>query len=583
MRQEPEKQWRILRRIDDQVRSLAAALKIHPIAACVLLNRGLKTPAAAQAFLDPSPDGFHDPYLMQDMEPAVRRLCAAIERHEKVMIHGDYDVDGVAATAMMVRMLSALGVEVSHYIPHRLDEGYGVSEEGLRQAAREGVKLVITVDCGISAVKEAQLARELELDLIITDHHAPPASFERDRFSGAVAVLNPHRPDCEYPFPHLSGCGVAFKLASALVEELGHSSDALHRAYLDLVALATIADIVPLNDENRLIAKFGLERLSQTKKPGLKALKEVSGLATTELNTYHVGFLLAPRLNAAGRLDTAETALQLLLTRDEEEARQLAHELNRLNRERQEEEEAIFQDAELMIAAGQDGVGEPIMLDSDKAFVLASEDWHIGVVGIVASRLARRYWRPTILICLGEKEGKGSGRSIPAFHLKEGLDRCQEHLLRHGGHEQAAGLTLAREQLSRFRERFLQVAAEKLDADDLTPFVNIDCELTAEDLSFELVNELRRCEPYGQANPKPLFAIRGARLLDQAAIGSNGQHLKLRVEVGGRNYDAIWWQRGESFGEYARYQLLDLCCSLDVNEFQGFPALQLILEDVRPA
>jgi len=585
MRQKTQRRWRILRRIDAESRALAETLGIHPVSACVLLNRNLTEPAALQHFLNPSLESLHDPYLMKDMDKAVARLRQAIDGQERVMIHGDYDVDGVAATAMMVRMLSALGVDVTHHIPHRVDEGYGVSAEGIRQAAANGVKLVVTVDCGISAYEEALLARELGLDLIITDHHQPPPAFESQiaYFGAAVAVLNPNRPDCGYPFKGLCGCGVAYKLATALVENLGHPGNALQRAYLDLTALATIADIVPLRDENRAIAQFGLERLSDTKKPGLKALMGVCGIAGKRLSSYHVGFVLGPRLNAAGRLDTAETALNLLLTRDDSEAGRLADALNQLNRERQEEESSTLQDAELMIESGADALGGDILLDSDKALVLASEDWHMGVVGIVASRLAERYVRPTILITMGEDEGKGSGRSIRAFDLKKGLDGCADYLVGYGGHAQAAGLTVTRGQLSQFRARFLQVADEQLGADDLIPVVDIDCELGPRDLTFELVNELRRFEPYGHENPGPVFAIRGAKLLDQCTVGANGKHLKLRVGFWEASYDASGGAREDNFGRFSRHQLLDLCFSLDINEYQGIPSMQFVVKDVQPS
>lgn len=578
MRPESLTQWKILGQIDAESRTLAESLNLSPVTARLLRNRGLTEREAARRFISPSLGDFHDPLLMKDMDRAVERLERAVRKNEKILIHGDYDVDGICATAMMVRMLSALEVDVSYHIPHRVLEGYGVSSEGIQRAAQEGASLVVTVDCGITAHAEANLAKSLGLDMIITDHHQPHSDLP-----DALAVLNPNRPDCAYPFKGLCGCGVAFKLASALTERLGHSQERLQRAFLDLAALATIADIVPLVEENRVIAKFGLERINQTKKPGLKALIEVAGLTGKELTASHVGFQLGPRLNAAGRLDSATASIHLLLSREESEARPLAEKLNAMNRSRQEEEKATLEDACFMIESGEGVEGLEVDLDRDKAIVLASENWHVGVVGIVASRLVERYHRPTVLVALEGDRGKGSGRSIPAFHLYKALDRCRDLLLQCGGHRQAAGLSVMQTNLPAFRERFMQVAQEELSMDDLQPRLTLDCELSPEDLSFQLAHELTSLEPFGEGNPRPQFAVRGAVVVDQKAIGAQGQHLKLRVRYGASAYDCLWWRNGELLTKFEKRAPFDLCVTPEINEYQGYPSLQLVLKDAKPS
>jgi single-stranded-DNA-specific exonuclease len=551
-----------------EVQRLASALGISPTVASILITRGYDTPQRAREFLSATMEQQHDPFLFPDMDKAVRRLKQAIDGGEKILVYGDYDVDGVTSTAMLVRWLSALKANVTWHIPHRVLDDYGVNEQAVRAAAREGVSLILTADCGITAVKEVKGANELGVDVIVTDHHEPS-----DELPPAVAVINPKRQDTPYPFADLAGVGVAFKLATAYMRTFSPQHEqSLQRAFLDLAALGTVADVMPLVGENRLIVREGLKLIAHTKKLGLRALLSTNSLYGKPITAYHIGFVLGPRLNAAGRMDTARTAVQLLLTSDEQESVRLAQQLNQTNRERQEEEKRIFEEAVKMVEA--DGALPP-------ALVLGSPRWHRGIVGLVASRMVERFYRPTLLVAFDGDVGKGSGRSIEAFHLLDALRRCSHHLEKCGGHRLAAGLAVKVDKFPVFREAFCQVAGELLSADDLRRRVTIDAELSGSDLTSRLVEELQQLEPFGSGNPPPTLCLRRAEVVDKLIMGSEKQHLKLKVRSDGKLFDCVWWRRADRADGLAKGQAIDLCFTAEFNEWGGVRSVQLKVKDVR--
>lgn len=551
-----------------EVQRLASALGISPTVASILITRGYDTPQRAREFLSGTMEQQHDPFLFPDMDKAVRRLKRAIDDGEKILVYGDYDVDGVSSTAMLVRWLTSLKANVTWHIPHRLLDDYGVNEQTVRAAAREGVRLILTADCGITAVKEVNVANELGVDVIVTDHHEPS-----DELPPAVAVINPKRHDTHYPFADLAGVGVAFKLATAYMRTFSPQHEqSLQRAFLDLVTLGTVADVMPLVGENRLLVREGLKLLPQTKKLGLRALLSTNALHGKSITAYHIGFVLSPRLNAAGRMDTARQAVQLLLTTNGQEAEQLAQQLNQHNRDRQEEEKRILEEAVEMVEAG--GALPP-------ALVLGSSRWHRGIVGLVASRLVERFYRPTLLIAFEGEVGKGSGRSIEAFHLLDALRRCGHHLEKYGGHRLAAGFAVKVDKFPAFRDAFCQVAGELLSADDLRRRVTIDCELSGSDLTPRLVEELQQLAPFGHGNPEPTLCLRRAEVVDKFIMGSDKQHLKLKIRSDGKVFDGVWWRRADRAEELEKGQLIDLCFAAEFNEWGGVRSIQLKIKDVK--
>jgi single-stranded-DNA-specific exonuclease len=551
-----------------EVQRLASALGISPSVASILITRGYDTPQLAREFLSATMEQQHDPFLFPDMDKAVHRLKQALDGGEKILIYGDYDVDGVTSTAMLMRWLKSLKADVTWHIPHRIHDDYGVNEKAVRAAAREGVSLILTADCGITAVKEVVVANELGVDVIVTDHHEPS-----DTLPPAVAVINPKRHDTNYPFADLAGVGVAFKLATAYMRTFSPQHETgLQRAFLDLVSLGTVADVMPLVGENRLIVREGLKLIPHTKKLGLRALLSTNSLHGKPITAYHIGFVLGPRLNAAGRMDTARKAADLLLTIDEQEAAQLAQQLNQANRERQEEEKRIFEEAVKMVEG--DGALPP-------ALVLGSPHWHRGIVGLVASRLVERFYRPTLLIAFDGDVGKGSGRSIEAFHLLDALRRCSHHLEKCGGHRLAAGLAVKVDKFPVFREAFCQVAGELLSADDLRRRVTIDCELSGSDLTPRLVEELHQLEPFGSGNPQPTLCLRRAEVVDKLCMGSEKQHLKLKVRSDGKVFDCVWWRHADRADGLEKGQAIDLCFTAEFNEWNGVRSVQLKVKDIR--
>ncbi|NLJ33179.1 MAG: single-stranded-DNA-specific exonuclease RecJ [Firmicutes bacterium] len=566
-----QKVWRLGEGEPSARKLLAQEVGISPIVAQVLLNRGITTPQEARDFLSAPLTSIHDPFLMKDMDKAVARLKHAILAQEPILIYGDYDVDGMSATALLLIFLRKLGAKVRYYIPRRLEEGYGLNKALLRRASAEGFKLIFTVDCGIAALEEVVVGREYGLDFIITDHHEPLGELPP-----ATAVLNPKREDCSYPFPDLAGVGVAFKVVQALGSAQAYSGDKWWREYLDLVALGTIADVVPLRGENRILVKYGLEALQDSERVGIRALLEVAGLAGRELKPGHIGFYLGPRLNACGRLGRADGGVQLLVTNNKGRARELAQGMERENRRRQEIERTI-------LAQARAQVEEEVDLARERVIVLGAPAWHPGVIGIVASRLVELYYRPTLLISLQEGEGRGSARSIPGFHMFKALGRCDDLLLEFGGHAQAAGFSLLEDKLAALRRRLNEVAYEWLREEELHPVQPIDMAVKMKDLDFALVNSLEALAPFGMGNPQPVFACHQAELAACREVGREGAHLKLRVRQEGYELDGIGFRLGDLtpvLKEHGRE--VDLAFALERNQWRGRTSLQLVIKDLRP-
>ena len=541
---------------------LVRALEISELTAAVLVRRGYSDPAVAGRFLAGEQPP-HDPFLLGDMEAACAHIRAAVEEGRRICVHGDYDVDGIAATALAVLLLRELGAEVAWHLPSRFDEGYGVRSETLARLADEGCGLVLTVDCGITAVAEIAEARERGLDVIVTDHHRPAETLP----DCPIVATRPS----SYPFPELCGTGVVYKLGQAL---FGVDSD-VPRRHLDLVALATIADVVPLVDENRSFAIAGLRALARTAKPGLRALMQSAGVDAAAVDAGAVGFRLAPRLNAAGRLGHPRAALELLLTEDEAEARRLAGSLEELNRERQAVEGRILREAVDQVEAW------PPERRARHAYAVAGADWHEGVIGIVASRLVERYHRPVVLIAGTEGDWKGSGRSIPAFDLHAALGACSALLGRWGGHRAAAGLSIPEENVEAFAEAFAQHAASVLDEEDLEPVTSIDAVVTrGDELSLDLCAELGKLAPFGLGNPAPTLLAPSCGLAEVATVG-DGKHLRFRIRRDGRDGgSAIAFGQGSRLDMLRPDALYDVAFRLEENHWNGTVAPQLVVRKI---
>jgi single-stranded-DNA-specific exonuclease len=543
------------------VNALAGELGINPVTANVLVRRGYGDPELARAFLDAElPE--HDPFALGDMREACEAIRAAVAAGKRICVHGDYDADGICATALAVLILRELGADVEAHLPSRFDEGYGVSRQTLSRLASEGVGLVLTVDCGITAVEEVVHARELGLDIVVTDHHRAGPELP------ACPVVGPYRGD--YPFRELCGTGVAWKLGQAL---LGADSEALRR-HIDLVAVATVADVVPLVDENRGLAVAGLRQLARTQKLGLRELMRSARVDAATIDAGAIGFRLAPRLNAAGRLGRPEAALELLLTDDRETARRLAAQLEELNRERQAVEERILREAVEAIEEW------PAARRNRRAYVVAAEGWHEGVIGIVASRLVERYHRPVVMIAGTEGDWKGSGRSIRGFDLHDGLRECAGDLERWGGHAAAAGLSIRPERLEAFAEAFGAVADARLDAEDLQPLTTVDAFVHGSDLTLDLCAELARLAPFGLGNANVTLLLAGCELAELNTVGE-GKHLRFRVRDDGRDSgSAIAFRRGPSLDRFRRVGHYDVAFRLEANQWNGTVAPQLNVREV---
>jgi single-stranded-DNA-specific exonuclease len=540
-----------------------------PLVVQLLHNRGIDDPDAAHHFLG---EGIttDNPFALKGMNAAVSRLRRAIRRGELVAVYGDFDTDGVTATALLVEALSAHGAQVKPYIPHRVDEGYGLNLDALRRLYRRGARVVVTVDCGIRALREVERASR-GLDLIVTDHHSVG-----DELPPAVAVINPKQPGCPYPFKELSGVGVAFKLAQALLRvqrRMGRSPDVTEESLVDLAALGTVADLVPLLGENRSLVRRGLEALNEGTRPGVEALMADAGLRRGDVDATAIGFRLGPRLNAAGRVDTAMLAYRLLTSRDPLETKELAGSLGALNRRRQELTEETVAAAEAQVLASHPDA---------HLYLAASKDFLPGIVGLAASRLTEAYYRPSIVVELGDEESRGSCRSIPEFHITNALDKCADMLVRHGGHAAAAGFTVATDKLGNLRRRLQALAAEQLADVDLRPTLKIDVEIPLEEVDWATHGLLSQIEPCGMDNPQPVLVSRGVAVHSQRAVGSEQKHLKLALRDGrGVAWDAIAFRRGDLSGQVPAR--VDVAYTLGVNEWNHEKRLQLNVQDLRPA
>lgn len=566
------KRW-IKQEISPSVKdALTKELRISKTTADILINRGITGKEEAETFLKASLDDLIEPFTLRDMERVVGRILKSIREDEKVLVYGDYDADGITSTALLVRFFRDIGKQVSYYIPKRQGDGYGISLAALRRIKSTGVGLIITVDCGISSVDEVEAARAMGMDVIITDHHEPPETLPM-----AYATLNPCMKESVYPFQGLAGVGVALKLVQGVLagldgkDKAGPGIDPSLVKYLDLVALGTIADVVPMKGENRIFVRHGLPLLDNAGRVGVRKLREVSKTSSGSFTAATVGFQMAPRLNASGRLGEAEVGVRLLLTDDPHEAAGIAAQLDAMNRERQKIEEVILDEARSIILSGED--------EDSRTIVLASDRWHQGIIGIVASKLVEEFFKPTVLISMCGGVGKGSARSIPAFHLYRGLERCGTRLDAFGGHKFAAGLSIKEENLASFKDEFERLATEDLTSDDFIPKLRLDSEVTLPELDFNLYSEIHSIAPFGPGNPEPVLKASGLEVLYPKVVGKN--HVRMRMSQGGRVMGAIAFNMGGIYQGLAMGRVsVDAAFCLDVNQWQGEKELQLNIKDL---
>ena len=532
----------------------------------ILQKRGLKDKAEIKSFLNPDLAKLNDPFLFSDMKDAVEMIIRASENKQKIMVYGDYDVDGITGTSLLYKFLSEyLNMDVSYYLPDRVEEGYGLNETAVREIVNNGYQLMITVDCGITAEKEIEIAQKNGLKTIVTDHHQPA-----EKLPPADALINPKVKDESYPFTRLAGVGVAFKLCQGIVKTK-ENKDMIPelRDHLDLVALGTVADIVSLQGENRIIVNDGISRLKKTKKPGLKMLLDKLGLSDKDISTGHIGYIIAPPLNAAGRLDDAEKGIQLLTSEDIDYS-DLTDRLIKLNKSRQKEEEKTLEQAEEMIEKNHN-------IKEDSVIVLASKDWHQGVIGIVASRLVEKYYRPTVLIALDEKgEGKGSGRSIRNLNLYNALDHCSDLLTNFGGHSQAAGLSISSEKIDDFKKRFSSYVSNQLSREDFIPGLKIDAVLTPDLISYDLYQKVEQMRPFGINNPRPVFLLSDVNSNHCFQVGKKNQHLKIKLDNGN---ECIGFGMGDRKRDIVNNRI-DLAFNLTLNDWKNKRNIELNLKDI---
>lgn len=561
-----------------QAHDLADRLRTSPLLAQMLLNRGLSDADECRNFLRPDLKTLHDPSLMPNLPAAAQRVAKAIRDGEKIVVYGDYDVDGITSVSILWHAIRLLGGQVQYYIPHRIEEGYGLNSEAIGQICDDGAKLIITVDCGVTAVGPARIARERGVDLIITDHHEM-----HEELPDCFAIVHPRLPgENVYPNPYICGAGVAFKLAWGVGQAISGGSrvtDAMRNYLIEAMALAalgTIADVVPLVGENRILAHYGLNSLKISKLNGIRALIKGAKLDGQNIDCYHAGFLLAPRLNAAGRMGHANLAAQLLTDADPVKADEIAAYLDQQNRARQSIEKKILTEA--LEQAEQLGYTS----GNNRAIVLGGEGWHAGVIGIVASRIVDRFHRPTIMVALNNGHGQGSGRSINGFHLSRALEACGSHLEAYGGHEMAAGLKVKSENFEVFREAFLKHANRLLDPAQLIPELHIDCIAGLEHMSAALVHDLKRLGPFGHGNRKPILCCKGLTLAGPPRrVGKTGDHLQLFVKQGRSQMKCIAFGYGEMFDKLHDGMMLDLAVEPQINEYNGRVSVELTVKDVQ--
>ena len=555
--------WNIRQKDKKKAAGLAAEVGVSTLLAGILLNRGIDSAAAARDFLHPEAREYYDPYLLPDMDKAVKRIRAAIEAREQIVVYGDYDADGITATTVLLKTLQQLGGWADYYIPDRFTEGYGVNLEALRRLHRQGTSLVITVDCGIKSVEELRQMQDC-MDFVVTDHHLPG-----EELPPAVAVIDAHRKDSEYPCGELAGVGIAFKLCQALW--LAMKKEPAENPGLEIVALGTVADAVPLVDENRKIVSEGLRRMKNSSFVGIRALIEATGLGNREIDSTGIGFVLAPRINVAGRLKSARLSVELLLSENEEMAREMAEKLNELNNTRKELKEEIQAMAEEQL--------ENVDMDNARVIVVAGQEWHHGVLGLVASALQEKYYLPTVVISVKDGVGKGSCRSIPGFNIFEALTGCQPALMQFGGHEMAAGLTVREENIDMLRDMLEAEARRQMTAAQYIPCYDIDMEISPAEMTMEMVEELALLEPCGMKNESPLFGCRGLSCINPELKGADARHLKFTVSDRGRLVDAIAFNMPEELSRVARGGF-DMVYSAGINEWRDMRNLQCMVRSL---
>mgnify|MGYP000743223627 FL=1 len=558
------KKWECYNLDNEKVEELVKKRHITNLLASILVNRGIIDGEKINVFLNPTRKDFYNPFLMPDMEIAVKRIVKAIENKEKIMIYGDYDADGITSITVLKKYLNEIGLKTGEYIPNRLNEGYGLNKDAISKIYNDGYKLMITVDCGISGLEEVDYANSLGMEIIITDHHEPA-----EKLPEAIAVIDAKRKDNKYPFNQLAGVGVVFKLIQAISTEL-KLEEKEYLKYLDLVCIGTISDIVPLVDENRVIAKLGLKLIEKTKNIGLKTLLNIADLKKIDSNA--ISFGVAPRINACGRMGFQEEALQLFLTEDSGEATKIAKRLVQFNQERQAKEKQIFEE-----------VIEKIEKDNKdkKCIVLAEENWHHGIIGIVASKITEIYYKPSILICLEGDKGKGSGRSIPGFDLYTALTKCSDYIEKFGGHSMAIGITIKKENFEKLKEAIEKYAQES-NISDIMPIINIDKEINLKNINIEEVKSLELLEPFGEGNKMPLFLLRNLKI-DSIRALSGGKHLKLTLKQDNNIVDAIGFNMGDLSKEYLLGDKVDVVGTIEINSFGNKENIQINLKDIRKA
>ena len=557
------KKWEVNKYNENEVNELLKECNISRLLAILLCSRGIVAKEQVDLYLSPTRKDFYDPFLMPDMQKAVDRIINAIKNKEKVIIYGDYDVDGITSTTVLKQFLAERGLIVDWYIPNRLNEGYGLNKNAIKEINDKGYKLIITVDCGISALEEIKYAYDLGMEVIVTDHHEPVEVLPQ-----CLAVVDAKRKDNIYPYNQLAGVGVVFKLIQALSIKLNLEEKEFLK-FLDLVAVGTISDIVPLKDENRVIAKLGLKLVEVTKNIGLKTL--ISVLGFKKIDSTAISFGVAPRINASGRMGVQEKALNLFLTDNYEEAKKITQELNEFNNDRQAEEQKIFKEALEMLKK-----------ENDKScIILGNENWHHGVIGIVASKITDMYFKPSILLCFEENEGKGSGRSIPGFDLHKALMECSKDIKKFGGHSMAIGITIEKDKFESFKNDF-EKYAEQTNIKEIVPIVNIDAEISLKDLSIDIVKQLELLEPFGEANKMPQFLFKNMKIIAIRAI-SEGKHLKLKLKQDNYIIDAIGFNMGELSNLYQIEDRIDVVGNIGVNTFNGMENLQINIKDIRKA
>lgn len=557
------KKWQIFEPDKNKIEEIKSKYKVNQLLATILANRNILKEEDIRLFLNPTRNDFYNPFLITDMDIAVNRIIKAIENKENITIYGDYDVDGITSITVLKSFLNDIGVETNTYIPNRLIEGYGLNKEAIDKISKKGCNLMITVDCGISAIEEIEYANSLGIETIITDHHEAGNEIPK-----AIAVIDNKRKDSKYPFRELAGVGVVFKLIQAIGITLKLKEES-YLKYLDIVCIGTISDIVPLVDENRVIAKLGLLLVAQTKNIGLRSIINSSGYNKIDSNT--ISFGVAPRINACGRMGKAEEALELFLSKDKNEVNELTNKLNEHNRKRQETEKAIFENALEKIKAEH--------LDENKAIIVGGENWHHGVIGIVSSKITEMYFKPSILFSFEEDGiGKGSGRSIPGFDLHEALMKCSDTIEKFGGHSMAVGITVKKDNLEKFKKEFEQIATQS-KIDEIIPIINIDAKVDLSDIDKEMVESLKQLEPFGEANKMPVFAFKNLKI-DSIRALSEGKHLKLTLKDNNYIINAIGFNIGYLANEYRIGDKIDVAGVLEINTFNGVDNLQINIKDI---